>query len=444
MPRSPWYGNQNLRRWAWICLALSFLVHLLLLCLIQFVYEPLTAPPPSHLVRLVPTSSSSFAEAFPSLAPTRLPLPTFAPDGAAGPGQGPAFGMEGGVQGEATGPAAAGVEGLPLGEASVGSSRGEKAAVFPLPPLPSVDLDALLVAKLRQEIAEREQFARFEMPDADTTDEKSQRRTRARQVVERAIAAMGGREALARIREMKARVWMRALEDVVVTYSGTRVWHVELIPMAPYPFPVAIWQYGPAGFTDTPIHKPPLTPDNPYLTRNPSQSRRRYGSQFETRWAFLPPAKRTLREQGESKRWHFIEHFLGEHVDLVYVGAERFGETMVDAIQVEDYRYGGHSEAFFEQQTGLLLATRDGLIAAEQKWYTGTHRQFPPVWTTLYLNYRPVEGVLLPHTLQRSGPECPECAKSVVTRTAESAVFLNIGVNGAEPSLATPIVVDDE
>lgn len=440
MPRPSWTESPDWRRWARISLALSALLHLLFLVLVSLVYHPLAAPPPSYRILLEPPAIFTYADSEPiqSLAPSRLPIPTFSPDRAGGPGQSLSFGMGGGTEGQGPGPAAEGVVGLPLGAPGTGGILGEKAAIFPVPPLPEVDLDALLVAKLRQELAEREQYARFELPDADTTDEHSRRRSRARQIVERAIAAMGGREALAKIREMKERVWMEALEDVVVTYSGTRVWHTELIPMAPYPYPVAIWQYGATGFVDTPIHSPPLTPDNPYLTRNPSHSKRRYSSLFESRWAFFPAGKRQLREKGESVRWQFVEHFLGENVEIAYIGAEQLGEATVEAIRVEDYRYGSHSEAFFDQETGLLVASRDGLIPTEQQWYTENHRQFPPVWTTLYLNYRPVQGVLMPHALRRSGPSCPECQGSVTTRTAEMAVHLTIGVNGQEPDPATP------
>jgi hypothetical protein len=439
VPRSPWPGNQDWRRWARITLALSALFHLLLLLFVGLIYNPLAGSPPSYRIFLEPPPATfTYSEPLHSLAPSRLPIPTFSPDGTLGPDQGLTFGMGGGVEGQGPGPAAEGVVGLPLGGSEFGSILGEKAATFPVPPLPEVDLDALLVAKLRRELAEREQYARFELPDADTTDAQSRRRSRARQIVERAIAAMGGREALEKIREMKARVWIEALEDVVVTYSGTRVWHVELIAVSPFAFPVAIWEFGPRGFVDTPIHSPPLTPDNPYLTRNPSHSKRRYSSLFETRWAFFPAGKRQLREKGESMRWQFIEHFLGESVELVYVGTEKLGEATVEVIRVEDYRYGGHSEAFFDQETGLLSVSRDGLMPAEQQWYTENHRQFPPVWTTLYLNYRPVQGVLMPHTLRRSGPSCPDCQGSVTTRTAETAVHLTIGVNGQEPDTATP------
>lgn len=439
MAQSPWSGNQHWRHWARIALALSALLHLLFFLLVGLVYNPLAGPPQSYRILLEPPPATfAYSDPLQSLAPSRLPIPTFSPEGTVGPGQSPSFGMGGGTEGRSPGPAAEGVEGLPLGAPDTGDILGEKTTEFPVPPLPEVDFDALLVAKLRQQVAEREQYARFQLPDADTTDAKSRKRSRARQIVERAIVAMGGREALGKIQALKARVWMEALEDVIETYSGTVLVHAEVIPCPPYPYPVAIWQYGPAGLMDTPIHSPPLTADNPYLIRNPSQSKRRYDNLFGPRWAFFPARKRQLREQGESVRWQFIERFLGENVEIAYIATENLGEHKVEVIQVEDFKYGNHSEAFFDQETGLLVATRDGLIPAEQQWYNQNFRQFPPVWTTFYLHYQPVQGVLLPHTLQRSGPSCPDCRGMLVTRTAEITVHLTIGVNGQEPDPATP------
>jgi len=139
--------------------------------------------------------------------------------------------MEGGFKGKGPAPGIAGVEGLPLG---AGAGPGEKAGVFVMPALHAPDLDARGIEKLRQEEAEREQYARFHLLDADTTDEDSRRQSRAKRIIERATAAMGGRGALGRIGEMKARLWIEA--DEHCSNAG-----VANVP--PYAYPVALWQY---------------------------------------------------------------------------------------------------------------------------------------------------------------------------------------------------------
>ena len=63
-----------------------------------------------------------------------------------------------------------------------------------------LDLDSLtLAADIRSREA-LEQYARLYMADADTTDVESQQRRQARQIVERAIRVMGGRERLRALR----------------------------------------------------------------------------------------------------------------------------------------------------------------------------------------------------------------------------------------------------
>ena len=109
MARSPWSGNLNWRRWARIALALSALLHLLFFFLVNLVYTPLAAPPPSYRVLLEPPATFTYSDPIQSLAPSRLPIPRFSPDGAVGPGQSPSFGMGGGAEGQGLGPRAAGL-----------------------------------------------------------------------------------------------------------------------------------------------------------------------------------------------------------------------------------------------------------------------------------------------------------------------------------------------
>ncbi len=440
MLRSSYAEYRHWRRWARIALALSALLHLLFLGGLYLAYDPQVRPP-IYRVRLEPLPTFSYSA--PSLlAPSRLPLPGFSPEGVVGPGEIPAFGMEGGPEGP--GPGMAGMERLPSGPPG-GGVTGEKVPAFADPALPDLDYEGLLVEKLRQEIAEREQYARFHLFDADTTDEESRRRSRARQIVERAIAAMGGRTALEQIREMRARVWIEPNEHC--SRAG-----VANVP--PYPYPVALWKYTAQGiFTSQPVNTTlsfdPDVPNTIATVRNPCITQPRYYQLFDARWGGrTPPVSAVigrLREQGEAARWHFVDHFLGKGVEIHYLASEEFeipyshhqrdlgamGEArQVDVVQVVDERYGQLQEAFFDEETGLLLALREGLTPQEQRWYLMRYAKEPPVWTTVLGNYQPIQGVLTPHRLVRGSTQSPGAV----------AVHLRIAYNGGEPDQSEPDV----
>ena len=430
--------NRNWRRWARIALALSALLHLLSIGLVEWAYNP-EAPTTRYRVLLEPPSTFAFPEPRQTLAPSRLPVPSFSPDGMAGPDQTPSLGLSGPTEGEGGGPPMAGVEALPAGPPGAGDARGEKAAVFPVPALPDLDYDRFLIEKLRQEVAEREQYARLHLFDADTTDADSQRRSRAQQIVERAIAAMGGREALGRIREMKVRVWLE---------SRTSCWSGPPVDVPPFVYPVAIWTSTAQGTSTrqqiaVKISLDPNLPNPDYVFRLPC-GLGSYHALFDTRWRFPPTATPRaipevqslqqagrLRERGETTRWHFLDHFLGDGVRIEYLGTEHLAGRLSEnnqagrlaaVIQVRDEQYGNLQEAYFDEESGLLLATVDGLTTQEQEWFRTAYRRDPPTWTTVYDRYRPVQGVLTPHRLVRSG----------------EAVHLQIAYNGEEPSLAEP------
>jgi hypothetical protein len=151
------------------------------------------------------------------------------------------------------------------------------------------------------------------------------------------------------------------------------------------------------------------------------------------------------REQGEATRWHFIDHFLGEGVEIYYLGSEEYRnpyprhETdledrgrgrLVDVIQVVDERFGQLQEALFDQETGLLLALHEGLTPEEQRWYMMRYARKSPVWMTTFGNYQPVQGVLTPHRLVRGSNEPPVFV----------AIHLKIAYNGDEPDRTEPDV----
>lgn len=302
------------------------------------------------------------------------------------------------------------------------------------------DLNALADSALQRKIEARETFARVYFGDADTTDEESRRRRRAEAIVERAIREMGGRAALLAIQKMHARVWLEAWEHVEERRDGRIIHNVGT-----YLYPIVTWQYH--GF-DYYINKPiaikpsfdPSVPNQAYLTRNPAISRDRFYRLFEHRWLFFDTRLRELRQHGEVARWHFLDRFLGSGIILDYIGTESFDRQITEVIRVDDRRYGHYFEAFFSQRSGLLLATREGLVAAERHRYIRRYNMQSPTWTTTFSKYRPVQNVLYPHRLTRSGPSCPHClgAAQRSNSTVEITIQMQIAFNGEEPTIAAP------
>ena len=313
-------------------------------------------------------------------------------------------------------------------------------STFRAPTVALADLNAIADSALQQKIEARETFARIYFDDADTTDEESRNRRRAEAIVERAIRAMGGRAALLAITQMRARVWLEAWENVIEQRPAPIILNVST-----YLYPIAAWQYrGFDFYTNKPITvKPsfdPNIPNPPYLTYNPAISRDRYYRLFEHRWLFFGPRLRTLRQQGEVARWHFLDRFLGDGIILGYIGTEHIDRQATDVIRVDDRRYGHYFEAFFSRETGLLSATREGLVLAERHRYIRRYKMRPPTWTTTYTKYRPVHNALFPHRLTRSGPSCPHCLGQAQrsNRTVEVTIQLQLAANGDEPTIESP------
>jgi hypothetical protein len=313
---------------------------------------------------------------------------------------------------------------------------------FRAPQTPLPDLDELALEAVRKLATERQVYARLYLADADTTDQASQRRRRAEQVVERAIRAMGGRPALLALKEMRARIWIEAWEHVlppmpkrppIVSNVGT------------YLYPVATWHFkGWHTFVNRRVQVKfsfdPKVPNENYTSYNPAITLDRYLRLFEHRWLFFAEQPRLLPLQGEATRWHFIDRFLGEGVVLYYLGEEIFQDQPVDVIRVDDRRYGHFLEAFFSRSTGLLVATREGLFPTEQQRYLQQYQMPPPTWNTLHTKYRTVQGVLVPHRLTRSGPSCPQCGGVMrrSNRTIEVTIQLKIAYNGQELESSAP------
>jgi len=294
--------------------------------------------------------------------------------------------------------------------AALGDSTYQVGAPLPQQPeTPSeLDLNQLALTALRRRLEDHDEYARLVLPDADTTDSSSGNRRRARMVIYKAIAAMGGIDALLAIRQMHAHVWILSSEDW--RPGGIRA----VVPV--YTYPVSRWHFSKDGRgTREPVHveisTDPQTPNPPYALRNPARELAAYDRYFRRQWAGvftgLPSRLFTQRKAGRWARWHFLDRFLGAGVALTYLGSERYGQGYAHVVRVDDRQYGFYFEAFFDTETHLLRGTREGLSPWEQQLYrdrcrrTGRLPCRPPVWETRYSDYAEVDGVLTAHRLER-------------------------------------------
>ncbi|MFA6110472.1 MAG: hypothetical protein WDA75_17045 [Candidatus Latescibacterota bacterium] len=292
-------------------------------------------------------------------------------------------------------------------------------------PLPSLNAQALL--RLAAEVAGREKWAWLPLPDTDTTNAEGRARAKARQIVLRAIDAMGGMNALLAVRQVKVRVWVVATEHVRRPCMGSRADCV--VPLRPYPFLVEEWEMGRdgQGFVARSVRaRLSFDLDHPNddegtaisAIRNPEATLSRYLGAFGFAGYLFPAGLRVQQQAAEAERWHFVSRFLGEGVELAYLDAEEYDEVSVEAIRVLDRKYGHESEAFFERRTGLLLAMRD-------RAWNGV------VWETTYGDYRDIGGVRVPHRLKRHCQGCP---------VIPVVVHLQLAFNGAEPPARAPVL----
>lgn len=318
------------------------------------------------------------------------------------------------------------------------------------PPEAIVDLDlnTLELEALRRRLAERDSHTRLSLLEADTTDAESRNRRRARSVVERAIEAMGGMDALLAIVEMRVHVWVLSREHVI---PGVGRAPTTYLTVPAYVYPVTQLRYrGVADLTEERVKvEVSLDPGvaNPvYADRNPARELNRYDLLFRNIWGVvmwrMPAELRDRREAGRAERWHFLDRYLGSGVQLTYLGDELLRQRPVEVIRVDDSEFGNYMEALFDVHTGLLAATREGLSPGEQQLYrrtrlregrSGVNQRVPPVWETLYGDYRDVQGVLTAHRLHRGFGHTGQT-------TLKLAVCLQVAYNGAEPDDTPPAV----
>ena len=189
-------------------------------------------------------------------------------------------------------------------------------------------------------------------------------------VVLRAVEAMGGLDAMLRITKMRTRAWVEASEHVV---------GASVLSKDPYLYPLETWHA--AGLDSLTKRSIPvelsLDPEHPnkdYQLYNPATTLGNYRSLVTYLWerTKLPPETIEFRRQGQRARWHFLDQFLDESIVLDYLDTEFFRRDQLivgnaDVILVRDLKYGGYFEAFFSVESGLLMATVEGLTPAEQE-----------------------------------------------------------------------------
>ena len=287
----------------------------------------------------------------------------------------------------------------PFAELAIDTSEvAAKARKFQAPLVKMPDLNELALRAVRERAKQAERYARFYLEAVTPGTAAYKSRQRAEEIVERAIAAMGGDRALASIKGTRVKMSIEAWDH----RTGREVMQVK-----PYLYPVSNRHYKVGGeVTDISLEQKrgqSVAAARDGGMRNPAESLSRYYRLFSLRWDFLTPASRQARQMGEMRRWHFFDRFFGEGVVLRYIQTEKFRDRLTDVIRVDDTLYGNYYDALFARSTGLLVATRDGLTAAEQRDYSQNYRQKPPVWTTTYEDYEAVQGILTPHRIERTG-----------------------------------------
>ena len=287
-----------------------------------------------------------------------------------------------------------------------------------------IDLNRLALdgeARKAEEAEELDEYARFFMGDADTTDQASQSHSRARQVVMRAIEAMGGWDALAALTELNAGVWIASTTHFI---GRTETW----VPL--YYYPTERWRFSTVeGFSSVPVQVKlsldPNHPNEPFQLYKPRAELSAYRSLFTDLWRYGPPLPNDgthKRRKGHVSRWHFLERFLGHAVVLSYIGIEDYGRrhTEVEAILVNDYKYGQYFEAYFSRETGLLVASTEGFTEFEKEWHWRKYGRRLKGWTTEFDDYRSVKEVLLPHFIRRRQGSASVSIRLQIALNAES------------------------
>ncbi|MCC7265486.1 MAG: hypothetical protein IT369_23520 [Candidatus Latescibacteria bacterium] len=241
---------------------------------------------------------------------------------------------------------------------------------FGLPPDTALSLEALDLAMMKQHQEELAQYEGLWLPDVDTSDAETHSRSRAQQIVEAAVEAMGGTRALAQIKDMTLtpvrKVDFQTLERMEEQATQAEVQDQLLLGQVFFKasgIGAKYAQYLPGGGR--------LVYDGKHAWMSIA------GSSHELKGEEL----KVIRNRAE--RWDFLSRYLGEGIQLACLEAQKdpTGRSY-HVIQVEDLKFGGVSfRALFDQETHLLVG-----------------EEFPadfPALQKRFLDYKKVGGAFL-------------------------------------------------
>ena len=254
----------------------------------------------------------------------------------------------------------------------------------------SIDIDSLLFAGEIKKYNEKEDYVRH--PIKLKSDKAL--RDKAREIVEKSIVAMGGRDALLKIKTMQTKVWIKAHEHVEIVYKNTEITY----EIDPYYYPVEIWENDKWMGSSSKPYNIKVSLDErveSYHIRDPLESLDKYHALF--------------RDQLSFKRWHYIDRFLGEGVIIEYIQDEKMNDIEVSTILVDDRKHGDYFLAHFNKKSNLLFSTTQP---------TGSKAY--PMIKTFYRRYTAIENVLTPTQIER------------IAFNMRISLFLQIAYNGSQ------------
>ncbi len=207
----------------------------------------------------------------------------------------------------------------------------------------TLSYDSALADLYRRKLVELQGRRIRVLPLADATSEAGRRRARAREIIDRAIKAMGGLERLQAIRDKRIRVERWDGERQIWKSVGTRSY---------------------------------LRGERYRLDIGPNMARGHDGhrSWYLYYGLLLPPRD----ERYNAERWDFLSRFRGDGVVVEFVGHREMQFRTLAAVRVIDTKFGRQRLAYFGMEDSLLYAEVEG----------GR--------TTTYREYRQTQGVLTP------------------------------------------------